>query len=180
MAENVTRIPVKIQGKTANVPSTTQVWAPFFSLRREMDRLFDDFGRGFWQLPSRRSIFDVEPIWGSDVTWDVTPAVDVAESEKAYEFKAELPGMDEKNIEVKVANGNLIIKGEKQEEKEEKKKDYYVRERNFGSFERRFEMPEGVDADKIEASFKNGVLTLTLPKKVEAQKPAKKIEVKAA
>jgi HSP20 family protein len=177
---DVTRIPVKIQEKTANVPSTTQGWAPFFSLRREMDRLFDDFGRGFWQLPTRRSIFDVEPIWGADATWDVTPAVDVAESEKAYELKAELPGMDEKNIEVKVANGNLIIKGEKQEEKEEKKKDYYMRERNFGSFERRFEMPEGVDADKIEASFKNGVLTLTLPKKLEAQKPAKKIEVKAA
>jgi HSP20 family protein len=180
MAENVTRIPVQIQERTANVPSTTQVWAPFFSLRREMDRLFDDFGRGFWQLPTRRSIFDVEPIWVADVTWEVTPAVDVAESEKAYEFKAELPGMDEKNIEVKVANGNLIIKGEKQEEKEEKKKDYYMRERNFGSFERRFEMPEGVDADKIEASFKNGVLTLTLPKKLEVQKPAKKIEVKAA
>ena len=96
------------------------------------------------------------------------------------ELTAELPGMDEKNLEVKVADGNLIIKGEKQEEKEEKKKDYYMRERSFGSFERRFELPEGVDADKIEASFKKGVLTLTLPKKPEAQKPAKKIEVKAA
>ena len=92
MAENVNyEIPVK-QERTANVPSTTQVWAPFVSLRREMDRLFDDFGQGFWQLPSRRSIFDVEPIWGADVTWEVTPAVDVAESEKAYELKANYPG----------------------------------------------------------------------------------------
>jgi HSP20 family protein len=180
MAENVTKIPVKIQEMAANVPSTTQAWAPFLSLRREMDRLFDDFGRGFWQLPTRRSIFDVEPFGGSEVTWEATPAVDIAESEKAYELTAELPGMDEKNIEVKVANGNLIIKGEKQEEKEEMKKDYYMRERNFGSFERRFELPEGVDADKIEASFKKGVLALTLPKKLEAQMPAKKIEVKAA
>ena len=180
MAENVTRIPVKFQGKAANVPSMMHVWAPFLSLRQEMDRLFDDFGRGFWRLPSRRSIFDVEPIWGGEVTWDATPVVDIAESEKAYELTAELPGMDEKNVEVKVANGNLIIKGEKQEEKEEKKKNYYMRERNFGSFERRFELPEGVDADKIEASFKKGVLMLTLPKKLEAQKPAKKIEVKAA
>ena len=88
--------------------------------------------------------------------------------------------MDEKNIEVKVVNGNLTIKGEKQEEKEEKKKDYYLHERRFGSFERSFEVPEGVDADKIEASFKKGVLSVTLPKKPEAQKPAKKIEVKAA
>ena len=180
MAENVTKIPVKIQEKAASVPSTTQAWAPFLNLRREMDRLFNDFSRGFWQLPTRSSVFDIEPFWGREMTWEAAPAVDIAESEKAYELTAELPGMDEKNIEVKVANGNLIIKGEKREEKEETKKDYYMRERNFGSFERRFEMPEGVDADKIEASFKKGVLTLTLPKKLEAQKPAKKIEVKAA
>jgi len=180
MADNVTKIPVKVQQKAAGLPSTTQAWAPFLTLRQEMDRLFDDFGRGFWRLPTRRSIFDAEPFLGSEVTWETAPAVDIAESEKAYELTAELPGMDEKNIEVKVANGNLIIKGEKKEEKEEKKKDYYMRERNFGSFERRFEVPEGVDVDKIEASFKKGVLTLILPKTLEAQKPAKKIEVKAA
>ena len=178
MAENVTKIPVKVQQKSAGLPSTTQAWAPFLSLRQEMDRLFDDFGRGFWRLPTRRSIFDVEPFWGG--AWETTPAVDITESEKAYELTAELPGMDEKNIEVKVANGNLIIKGEKQEEKEEKKKDYYMRERNFGSFERRFEVPEGVDVEKIEASFKKGVLTVTLPKSVEAQKSEKKIAIKAA
>jgi HSP20 family protein len=81
---------------------------------------------------------------------------------------------------VNVGDGNLIIKGEKQEEKEEKKKDYYLHERKFGLFERSFEVPDTVEADKIEASFKKGILTVTLPKKVEAQKPAKKIEVKAA
>jgi HSP20 family protein len=110
----------------------------------------------------------------------VIPAVDVIEGEKAYELTAELPGMDEKNVEVKVVNDTLTIKGEKQEEKEEKEKDYYLHERTFGSFERSFDIPEGVDAAKIEASFKKGVLTVTLPKKLEAQKPAKKIEVKAA
>jgi HSP20 family protein len=88
--------------------------------------------------------------------------------------------MEEKNIEVKLANGNLTIKGEKQEEKEEKKKDYYLHERHFGSFERSFAVPEGVDSDKIEASFKQGILTVTLPKKPEAIKPEKKIEVKTA
>jgi len=86
--------------------------------------------------------------------------------------------MDEKDIEVKVVNDALTIKGETQEEKEEKKKDYYLRERSFGSFERSFGIPEGVD-DKIEASFKKGVLTVMLPKKLEAQKPAKKIGIKA-
>ncbi len=79
-----------------------------------------------------------------------------------------------------MADGRLTIQGEKQEEKEEKKKDYYLHERHFGSFRRSFEVPESVDADKIEASFKKGVLRLTLPKKPEAIKPEKKIEVKAA
>jgi HSP20 family protein len=114
------------------------------------------------------------------LTWTTSPAVDVVESEMAYEITAELPGMDEKNIEVKVANGSLTIKGEKQEEKEEKKKDYYLHERKFGSFERSFEVPDTFDVDKIEATFKKGVLSVTLPKKAEAQKPAKKVEVKAA
>jgi HSP20 family protein len=92
---------------------------------------------------------------------------------------ADLPGFDEKNIEVKLQNGSLCIKGERKSEKEEKKEDFHLTEREFGSFERRFTLPEGVDADKIEASLKKGVLTVSLPKKPEAQKPAKKIEVKA-
>ena len=86
--------------------------------------------------------------------------------------------MDEKNIEVELANGVLSIKGEKQEETEEKDKNYYRRERSFGSFERRFHVPDNVDAEKIEASFKNGVLSVMLPKTAEAQKQAKKIDVK--
>jgi HSP20 family protein len=91
-----------------------------------------------------------------------------------------LPGLDEKNVDVKVANGILTIKGEKREDKEEKKKDYYLRERNSASFERSFRVPDGVDADKIDANFKKGVLTATLPKKAEALKAAKKIDIKAA
>ena len=133
-----------------------------------------------WSSPFRRSIFGVEPFCRRELSWTGAPAVDITESDKAYEVTAELPGMDEKNIAVKVVNGNLTIEGEKQEEKEEKKKDYYLHERLFGSFERSFQVPEGVDADKIEASFKKGVLTVVLPKKPEAQKPAKKIDVKAA
>ena len=162
MGEKLTKLPVSQE--RISEPAL-QAWQPFEGFRREIDRLFEDFGRGFWQ-PSRRL--------------STVPAVDVVESENAYEIKAEMPGMDEKNIEVKVANGNLTIKGEKQEEKEEKKKDYYLQERKFGSFERSFSIPEGVDTDKIEAAFKNGVLNVTLPKKLEAQKPAKNIEVKGA
>ena len=105
-----------------------------------------------------------EALWSRDLTWAATPAVDIAEKDKAYEITAELPGLDEKNIDVKVANGMLTIRGEKKEEKEEKKKDYYLSERRYGSFERRFQIPEGVESDKIEASFKKGILTVTLPK----------------
>ena len=175
MAETATKLPIK-QEKSSSVP---QMWQPFESLRQEIDRLFNDFGQGFWR-PFGRSLFAHEPLFQREMRLTTMPAVDVIESEKAYEVTAELPGMDEKNIEVKVANGFLTIKGEKQEEKEEKKKDYYLQERSFGSFERSFGLPEGVDADKIEANFKKGVLTVMLPKKPEAQKPAKKIEVKAA
>ena len=102
---------------------------------------------------------------------------DVCEREKEYEITAELPGMDASNIDVKLANGVLTIKGEKKEDKEEKEKDYYLSERRFGSFQRSFELPEGIDEDKIQASFEMGVLTLKLPKGAEAQKPEKKISI---
>jgi len=176
MAEPVTKLPIR-QEKAKASPSLP-AWQPFESLRDEIDHLFDDFGRGLWQ-PFRRSLFAAEPLFRRGPMQGTMPVVDVVESEKAYEITAELPGMDEKNIEVKVADGILTIKGEKQEEKEEKKRGYYLQERHFGSFERSFEVPESVDPDKIDATFKNGVLTLTLPKKAEAQKPSKKIDVKA-
>jgi HSP20 family protein len=120
------------------------------------------------------------PFRRAEAAFRTMPAVDVAETDQAYEIKAELPGLDEKNIEVKVANGVLSIKGEKQEEKEEREKDYYRRERSFGSFERSFQLPDDIEADKIEATFKNGVLSVTLPKSAEARQQAKKIEVKAS
>jgi len=177
MAQSVAKLPVKNE-KLAPV-STSETWQPLESLRQEIDRLFDNFGLGPWQ-PFRHSLFQAEPLFRRALMRGTMPAVDVAESEKAHEITAELPGMDEKDIEVKVAESRLTINGEKLEEKEEKKKDYYLHERHFGSFERSFELPTTVDADKIEANFKKGVLTVTLPKKAEAQKPAKKIDVKAA
>jgi len=170
--------PTKLPVKTEKASTSPAAWTPFESLRREVDRLFDDFDVGFWR--PRRSIFDMAPFWGRETKWPAAPAVDFTDTEKAYEITAELPGIDEKNVEVKVANGVLTIKGEKQEEKEEKKKDYYLHERSYGSFERSFRVPDGVDTDKIEANFKKGVLTVTLPKKAEAQAATKKIDVKAA
>jgi len=175
MTETATKAPVK----TTSEGSTPQVWRPFETLRGEIDRVFTDFDR-HWRSPFRKSMFDVEPFLRHEMTWATAPAVDVAERDAAYEITAELPGMDEKSIEVQIADGNLTIKGEKKEEKEEKKKDYYVKERYFGSFERSFRIPEAVDVDKIESNFKNGILTVILPKKPQAQKPQKKIEIKSA
>lgn len=182
MTDTATKLPVKSESKAEPktlIESPPTAWHPVESLHREIDRLFDDFGRDFWRSPFRRPAFDIEPFWRRELTLAGAPAVDIVEKDNAYEITADLPGMDEKNIEVQLSNGNLTIKGEKKEEKEEKKKGYHLQERRFGSFERTFGVPEGVDTDKIEARFKTGVLIITLPKKAEAQKPAKKIDVKA-
>ncbi len=170
-----TKLPVT--SKSSEPAFAGEAWRPFEALKKEVDRLFEDFGDGFWRQPFR-SLAGLERDWTKKFV--AAPAVDVSETEKAYEITAELPGIDQKNVEVNLANGGITIKGEKKEESEEKKKDYYVSERRYGSFERYFDLPEGVDAEKIEATFKNGVLKVTLPKTAEAQKPAKKVEVKAA
>ena len=176
MAEDTSKVPVQTDKTTS---SALDPWRPLESLRREIDQLFDDFGLGTRRSPFRRSFFDMDRLRRAKAAFTGMPAVDVTETENGYEVVAELPGVDEKNIEVKVANGILTISGQKREEKEEKKKDYYVRERRFGSFERTFQVPEGVDLDKVDARFNKGVLTVSLPKTAEAQKAEKKITVKA-
>jgi HSP20 family protein len=180
MAETATKLSVKTDPKSFEPAAAPPASRPFESLRREVDRLFQDFEHGAWRNPFSGSLFDTEPLWRRHMSWGTAPAVDIVEKDGSYEVTAELPGMDEKNIEVNVANGCLTIKGEKQEEKEEKKKDYYLQERHYGSFERRFQVPEGVDSGKIDASFKKGVLTVTLPKTAEAKKAEQKIAIKAA
>ena len=174
MAETPSKTPAKPETTAPERPLGLR--HPLMGLRREIERLFDDFDLGVWRRPG--GVFDVEPFWRGELSFAKAPAVDVAEKEKEYEVTAELPGMEEKDIDVKFADGVLTIKGEKHEEKEEKRKDYYLSERRFGSFQRSFQVPEGVDADKIEASFKNGVLTVVLPKTAEAQKREKKIAIK--
>lgn len=177
MAESETKLPVHAEEKGQG--RGLQAWRPIEDLRREIDRLFEDFDRDFWRAPLRSSFHDIAPLFRRGLNGGATPAVDIVDKTEAYEVVAELPGMDEKNIDVKLVNGRLTIKGEKRDEKEEKKKDYHLHERSFGSFERSFALPDEVDADKIVASFNKGVLTVTLPKKPEAVKPEKKIEIKA-
>ncbi|MBH3432131.1 MULTISPECIES: Hsp20/alpha crystallin family protein [Pseudomonas] len=152
--------------------------SPFDTLRRQIDSLFDDFGRTPLRLPFGHSAFDVEPFWRREPFSRGLPAVDVSEQAEEYRISAELPGMDEKDIEVKLANGNLVIKGEKKEEKDEKRKEYHLSERHYGSFERVFRLPKEVDAEKVHAQFSKGVLQVHLPKRAEAVHPEKVIPVK--
>jgi HSP20 family protein len=178
MAESATKLPIKPEKKSAVPPEHT--WSPFENLHREIDRLFDDFRPSHWHLPFSRRSRNFELSIPTLANWQVVPAMDLVEKDGAYEISAELPGMDEKAVELKLSNGTLTIRGEKSEEKEEQEKDYYLSERRYGSFSRSFQVPEGVDTDKIDAEFAKGILTIKLPKTAEAKKAAKKIAVKAA
>ena len=137
----------------------------FPSLHREIDRLFEDFARGF---PSFRSA--ERPA--------LMPSMDVTESDKEIEITAELPGLEEKDVQINLSDNVLTIRGEKKAEKEEKEKDYHLVERSYGSFSRALQLPSGVDADAIKATIDKGVLKVTVPKPAAAV--AKKIDVKPA
>jgi len=173
-----TKLPIRTQSSDA--PGLGfRSWNPFETHQHEMDRLIDDLGGGAWPLLARRVPMGSEPRWFAGPRFPMpNPAMDVTESDIAYEIVAELPGMDEKNVDVTLANGVLTIKGEKKEEREEKKKGYYLSERSFGAFARSLRLPDGVDAAKIDATFKNGILNITLPKTAEAKQSEKKITIK--
>jgi HSP20 family protein len=136
----------------------------FTSLQREIDRVFDNFTRGW---PSFQMTSD-----------DLTPRMDIAETDKDIEITAELPGLEEKDVQVNVADDVLTIRGEKKAEKEEKDKNYHRIERSYGSFYRSLQLPAGIKADAIKATLKNGVLKVTMTKPATVQ--PKKIEVRAA
>jgi HSP20 family protein len=164
------------------VPAAAPARRPDFwrSLQDEMERVFGRFA-GAFARPSLRQVFDFEPSRRIERTFTLTmPAIDVAETDTAYRITVELPGMEAGDVDVGVSGDMLTIKGEKRQEKEEQKEDYYLCERSFGSFERSFSLPAWVDRDKIGAELSKGVLTVTLPKTAEAQQLHRKIEVKAA
>jgi len=137
---------------------------PFRALQRRMDRLFDDFAGDYhWPFTNGRGA--------------MTPTIDVSETEKELTVEAELPGVDEKDIDVTLTDNMLTIKGEKKQEKEEKKKDYHLTERSYGSFSRTMTLPFDADPAKIKAAFKDGVLKITLPKPPEIKAKVKKIAI---
>ena len=141
---------------------------PFLPIQREMNRLFGDFLRDFGLDP-----------FGRVREFGFEPSVDVWEDDKNIHIKAELPGLDEKDIDVTLTPDALSIRGEKKEEKEEKENGYWHKETSYGSFQRSIALPEGINQEKVEAQFKNGVLNIEIPW-LEGARAGKKITVKTS
>jgi len=144
--------------------------SPLFSLHREMNHLFDEFNHAL-ALPSLGSL--------EERLETFSPRLNVSENEKEVRIAVELPGMDENDIDVSLSEGYLTIRGEKRDEREDKKGNYYRMERSYGSFQRTIPLPLEVDEGKTDASFKKGVLNITIPKVEEAQRKVKKIPIQA-
>jgi len=176
-------------GQTSNVPvrheDASQSQLP--SIYNEMTQWMDEWNRRFDSLFGRA--FDLTPFrsmmpqrsnwsdWGNQ--WNsFVPAVNVSESDTEYCVTAELPGMDEKDVEVSLNKGSLVIRGEKKEENEDRSKGYYRMERSYGTFQRAIPLSEEVDAERVDATFKKGVLTVTLPKLPAEQTGTRKISIK--
>ena len=141
-------------------PRTNDVWG----LQSDINRLFDAF---------------MGPLDTTENKETLLPRLDVAELKDRYEIKAELPGMDEKDIELTLEDGLLTISGEKKAETEEKEKGYYLKECSYGSFSRSVRLPDNISDDKIDAKFKKGVLTVKLPKKEVLPPKSRKIAISA-
>ena len=155
----------------AAAPSRTGYdFDPFASMRREMDRMFDDAFKGFGG--------NVPAAFAAGVA---APRMDVKETDAGIEITAELPGVDEKDVEVELSDDVLTIRGEKKFEKEEgdKEKGYHVMERSYGSFARSVQLPYGAEGDKVSADFSKGVLKVVVPRPAEVEAKTKKIQIKA-
>lgn len=152
-------------------PSETSPSHPrdvFSAMRDEMDRVFGRYERA-WPFPS---------LFGRESRSLMMPELDVRENSNSITIEAELPGVDEKDVSITLANGVLTIKGEKKQEKEEKAENYHLTERTFGSFQRSISLPDTVDDTKVEARFDKGLLKVTAAKKPEAVKAERRIEIK--
>ncbi len=130
------------------------------------DSIFDDLFHELYSLPS--SFLSKSGV-------DLSPRIDISETDTEYRIEAELPGIKQNELDIKIDNNILTLKGEKEEVKEEKEKHYHLKERYYGAFQRSISLPNNIEADNIKASFENGVLIISVPKNVH--KTAKKIEI---
>jgi HSP20 family protein len=160
-------------------PQGPDVRHPLLALRTEMDRLFDEF---FDNWTFRRPHFDLEPFRRIEERFaslgKMTPHADVAETAKGFKVAIELPGMTEKDIAITADEGRLVVKGEKKEESRTDEDNFHLTERRYGSFLRTFPLPDSANLDKAKATFKDGVLSIDIPKKALAKSKAKAIPIK--
>ncbi len=161
---------IPVGREPSNLPAR---FAPFATLQQEIDQLFDDFGRNFFDFG--RGLSGLPSLGATEIA---APRMNVAETDRAVEITAELPGLEEKDVQINFADDILTIRGERKAEKEEKDKNYRLFERSYGAFARSLALPPGTDPHKIKASIDKGVLKVTVEK--PEPKVAKKIEVKAA
>lgn len=171
------RSPAPQSPATPPAPRQEGPWQPLAALRGEMDRLFDNFWRGFG-APARGTADSLLPRVFEGAFGAAAPALDLVETAADYRLSAKLPGMDAKDVELTLADDMLTIKGEKKEEREEKTDSFHLSERRFGSFRRALPLPRGIDRAKVEARFDKGVLTVILPKTAEATAASTRIEIK--
>lgn len=161
---------------TKRLPIRHEEQHPVYSLQQEMNKLFEDFFRApLWDDFGQHS-----PLANDQFVGQVMTRVDVSETDKELLVKVELPGMTEKEVEISISQDLLTISGEKKQEKEQTEKGWYRMERQYGSFSRSIPLPYEVESDKAEALYKNGVLSIKLPKSAAQQKTTKSIPVKPA
>jgi HSP20 family protein len=146
--------------------------SPVAYFHQEIDRMFDNF---FSTWPSFGTGRWIEPTMAESM---LKPTLDLSATEKEYAITVEIPGVDEKDVKLELANDTLTIRGEKKQEKEEKDKNYYRMERSFGSFQRVLSLPNDADQDSIKAKFSNGILKVTMHRKSLSQSDVRRIEVK--
>lgn len=161
----------------AAAEAEASILKPLVALRRQIDDLVEDTFARFPHFSMPRIEWPTFPK-GEGETETAIAHFDFSENDKAVTVTADVPGMSEDDIDVSVENGVLTIKGEKKSEREEKGEDFYLSERRFGSFSRAFRLPKGAKEDEINAQFKKGVLTVTMPKAVAEKKAARRIDVK--
>lgn len=159
-------LPINRKGNRLSVRREDE--SPVQAIQNEMNRMFDQFfADPFPLMPARYNR-----------ALEFYPRVDIAESETEYKVSAELPGIDEKDVQISLEKNALVLSGEKKTESEEKEKSYHRIERSYGSFQRVIQFDRELNEDKASAVFKNGVLTITLPKAEDAIKKSRKIEIK--
>lgn len=170
MASNL--IPCRKRKEEPSLARPEEWESPFLTMHRRWDDLFEHLFRGFEEAFGLPEAARRERRAGTTV-----PSVDIAETDDELQVSVDLPGLEEKDLEVTVEDDTLTVRGEKKQEREEKKRDYHLVERSYGEFSRSIPLPRGIDRDRVKATFKNGVLKVSLAKTPEAKSNRRVIPV---